>query len=136
PDIVFLAVSNNGINGLKGNGGIWRGNTLTNVWVNLTGGKTPTDDPSITLSPGDDYSDLVVMRDVNPFTAPFGVNRIIIAAVGTAGGGSGILPNITQNGVYISTDAGVTWSHNSFPLQDPGPLPHNGNFKVGAAPGP
>ena len=94
PDTVYVAVSDNGINGLSGNAGIWKTTDGGTSWTNTT--------EAAALGYGADvYSD-VVIDPSSPDT--------LYAAIGTA-------TSSGSNGVYKTTDGGDTWNPaGDFPL--------------------
>ncbi|HXG08193.1 MAG TPA: Ig-like domain repeat protein [Gemmataceae bacterium] len=144
PHRIYVAVNGSGARAedLAGNGGIWRANTQNpaNIaWQNLTVGRSPADDTSITFSEFDDYTDLVVVRDPDFIRRPFNPAvpnsraRIIFFAVGTASRtGLGSLP--FQNAVYSSLDDGGTWNRNGFVstevLRNNVTIPRQGMIKI------
>ncbi len=108
-------------NTLPGGGGLWYFDGVN--WNALTSGKSPTDQPNITFTGNEDYSDFVI-RDVNFVNFPQ-TFRIMAVAVGSADGnyinGNGGIPTLPAsppNGVYVSIDGGQTWQLNAFPLTD------------------
>jgi hypothetical protein len=82
--IVYVAVAGSGVNGLSGNTGIWKSTDGGTTWTNTTTG----------ISTTDEFTDLV-MDPKHPQT--------LYAAVGTFNGSA-------VNGVYKTTNAGMTWS--------------------------
>jgi hypothetical protein len=82
--IVYVAVAGGGVNGLSGNTGIWKSTDGGTTWTNTTA--------SITTTAG--FSDLVI-DPKHP--------QILYAAAGSFNGS-------TVNGVYKTTNAGMTWS--------------------------
>ncbi len=139
PNVIYVAVSNNGAHGLKGNAGVWRYDPSLPAafqWFNLTQyvtiarraivppvGPGPDDDTATmsTFLNDDDWSDVVVRQSPNPLDTD---TRIIFAALGNASGfnSRGFARNALYTGSYTrSIDLGqapgdpVIWRLNGFP---------------------
>jgi hypothetical protein len=96
---VYAAVSDGSVNGALGNDGIWRSTDGGITWTNMTA--------SITTSLP--YTDVVIAIPPTSTT-----QATLYMAIGSAGGGA-------QNGVYKSTDGGMTWNlAGNFPVANAG----------------
>ncbi|MBI3409393.1 MAG: Ig-like domain repeat protein [Planctomycetes bacterium] len=121
-NVIYVAVSEFGINGQFGNAGIWKYDGFS--WTNLTSlAGAPTDGGTAFFSGFDDWSDVAVIVD-----PVFAGNRFLLGAVGSFDGFQ------FNNATYISLDDGVTWTLNGQPLsytEGPFTYPYAGNIKVG-----
>jgi photosystem II stability/assembly factor-like uncharacterized protein len=105
PDIVYVAVGAQAVNGLPGSTGIWKSSDGGATWTNTTEGS---------ISTAAAFSDLAM--------SPSDRMRLY-AAVGEPGGSA-------SNGVYNTSDGGMSWSPaGDFPIGIA-----NGRISVAAAP--
>ncbi|MFO0880153.1 MAG: autotransporter-associated beta strand repeat-containing protein [Gemmataceae bacterium] len=113
PNIIYVAVQGDGVNAAPpANYGIWRFNGTT--WTNLTASG---------FNSTNRFSDLVVY-DASGQLAPN--NRVIAFAIGNIDGSN-------APAVYISTDAGASFTSASFPTTpDSGFVDRNGRIKIGS----